>query len=438
MTVASIEEARKAIERKEYLNAESIYIQLLTPDSNLRIDKQVDLQESAILELGELYQLEQNESKLLDLIEKSRKIMSGSFAKSKSAKIIKSLLDIVENTHQWENQTLEGSIDLTIKVNQECIDWAIDEKRSFLRQSLQIRSANLYYKKKYFQDSLKIINELLTEFKKLDDKSSLVDVQLLECKNYFQLKNFAKSKAALTSARTSANSIYCPSSIQAELDLMSGILNAQDNDFKTAYSYFYESFENYQIKSKKDKENNFEDLKSMKVLKYMLLCKIMIGNIDEVNQILKQKNVQQFISKRDIEAMKNVSVAYKNRSLKELEDCLKNYNNELTLDVIIRSHLSDLYDSLFQQNLLKLIEPYSIIEINHICAMIGLSKNIIESKLSNMILDKVFYGVLDQGNGWLIIYDEPKRDETYDLALDVVKHMSDAVDALYEKAGELD
>ena len=63
---------------------------------------------------------------------------------------------------------------------------------------------------------------LLRELKKLDDKILLVEVQLMESQVYYRVGNLQKSRAALTSSRTTANSIYCPPRLQAALDLLSG------------------------------------------------------------------------------------------------------------------------------------------------------------------------------------------------------------------------
>ena len=55
--------------------------------------------------------------------------------------------------------------------------------------------------------------------------------------------------------------------------MMAGILYAEERDYRTSYSYFYEAFEAF---------NNLEDKRALSTLKYMLLCKIMIGATDEV------------------------------------------------------------------------------------------------------------------------------------------------------------
>jgi len=61
----------------------------------------------------------------------------------------------------------------------------------------------------------------------------------------------------------------------------------------------------------------------------------------------------------------------------------------------------------------------------------------VERKLSQMILDKKFHGILDQGEGILIVFEEAEIDETYELVLDNINSMSKVVDTLYQAAKKL-
>jgi 26S proteasome regulatory subunit N6 len=54
-----------------------------------------------------------------------------------------------------------------------------------------------------------------------------------------------------------------------------------------------------------------------------------------------------------------------------------------------------------------------------------------------MILDKVIIGVLDQGAGCLIVYDESERDQGYDAALETIEKLSNVVDVLYTNQASL-
>ena len=80
---------------------------------------------------------------------------------------------------------------------------------------------------------------------------------------------------------------------------------------------------------------------------------------------------------------------------------------------------------------------YSVVETAHIATLMKLPQIKIEEKLSQMILDKKFKGILDAGAGCLIVYEDQTPDTTYDEALSTLSNMGRVVDALYVKAGKL-
>ncbi|KAE8742433.1 Rpn6-like [Frankliniella occidentalis] len=395
------------------------------PNTNLSIigdDEEEDKireKEQDILELGERYKKEGKANELADLIKATRPFLS-QISKAKAAKLVRSLVDFFLD--------LEAGIGIEVQLCKECIEWAKEERRTFLRQSLEARLIALYFDTGMFAEALQLGSNLLRELKKLDDKNLLVEVLLLESKTYHALSNLSKARAALTSARTTANSIYCPPKMQAALDLQSGILHAADErDFKTAYSYFYEAFEGY---------DSVESSKTLTALKYMLLSKIMLNSPEDVQQIVSGKLAIKYAGK-DIEAMKAVAQASHKRSLADFQQALKMYRPELEEDVIVCAHLGTLYDNMLEQNLCRIIEPYSRVEVEHVAKCIKLPMVQVEKKLSQMILDKKFQGILDQGEGVLIVFEERPVDKTYEMALETIHSMGKVVDTLYQKAKKL-
>ncbi|XP_057734415.1 26S proteasome non-ATPase regulatory subunit 11 homolog [Arachis stenosperma] len=119
---------------------------------------------------------------------------------------------------------------LQIALCKEMVQWTRAEKCTFLRQRVEVRLAALLMENKEFSEVLTLLSSSVKEVRRLDDKLLLVDIELLESKLHFSLRNLPKAKAALTAARTAANAIYVPPAQQGTIDLQSGLLHAEEKD----------------------------------------------------------------------------------------------------------------------------------------------------------------------------------------------------------------
>jgi len=164
----------------------------------------------------------------------------------------------------------------------------------------------------------------------------------------------------------------------------------------------------------------------------------MLNLPDDVTALLSLKMAVKYASLREVECMRAIARAHKNRNLADFEKSLRDFQEELSKDPTIRTHLAALYDTLLEQNLLRIVEPYSVVEIEYVAQQVGQGRQNVEAKLSQMILDKLFHGVLDQGRGCLLVFDEIEGDDTYAAAINTLGQVGNVVDSLYSKATKLE
>jgi 26S proteasome regulatory subunit N6 len=202
--------------------------------------------------------------------------------KAKCAKVVRAVLEIV-------CALAADEFDIQQQICNNIIEWTIQEKRSFLRQRVQAKLASVLYNQDKYGEAQTLVDGLLSELKKLDDKQLLVETHLVESKIHHGLRNLPKSKAALTASRTCANAIYVGPGLQSSIDGMSGVLHCEEGDYNTAHSYFLEAFEQLdQLESDKHKGKgatgvNVKEGSALSCLKYMMLCKV----LDSLTKALK-------------------------------------------------------------------------------------------------------------------------------------------------------
>lgn len=399
--------------------------------------KATQIKERAVYDLARAHCASKEYAAIVQFLERSSFFQK--VTKAKCAKVVRQILDIVCSL-------APKAYAMQQEICEKIILWCQREKRSFLRQRVEAKLAAILFHQNNFNDALVLIDRLLSELKKIDDKQLLVETHLMESKIHFGLRNVPKAKAALTASRTCANAIYVAPSLQASIDTMSGTIHTEEGDYNTAHSYFLEAFEQL------DQMN--EQAQAVTCLKYMMLCRILdsltktlklsakgaIGAdktspLDVTTLITSRQAVK--YAGRDLEAMSAIAKAATQRSLNDYEKVLQDDAEELQKDLLIKHHLHILQEQLLESNLIRIIEPYSCVELSHIANLMELSLPVVEKKLSQMILDGKFQGILDQGKGQLVVYEEGEKDRAMDKGLQVLERMDEVVTTLFERSKAL-
>jgi 26S proteasome regulatory subunit N6 len=398
--------------------AEDGYIMLLAGERD--DEAALRVKEEALYRLAKLYVTGQQFDKVLALLQNANPFFA-IIPKAKTAKIVRAVIEIVCE--------VPDALQVQITLCEQVVAWCISEKRSFLRQRVQSKLAALLFKSEQYNESFELVTKLIKELKKLDDKQLLVETHLVEARIQHALRNIPKAKASLTTSRTNANAIYVVPLLQAEIDHMSGVLCCEEGDYNTAYSYFLESFEGFANVNGNGKQG---DPRAGVCLKHMMLCKVLQGSADEVPHISSKWGLKH--STAQLNGLVAIAVAAKERSLEKFDAASTKYADELKSDVLVSHHLALLYDNMLDSNLLKIISPFSRVELSRVAELINLPQVTVEKKLSQMILDKKLKGTLDQGNGTLIVFDEVDLDGTYGHAADVIGNMELVVESLFKRA----
>lgn len=259
-------------------------------------DDVVKAKETAVYRLAAIYK---SKGLVDEIIQLQRAVLPLfiNMPKSKTAKIVRTLFDITLSIEH----AVEGRTKDLVDLCKYIIEWCEKESRSFLRMRIENKLADLYFRLQRFADSLEVLKKLTYELKKKEDKILMVEAQLVESKVYHALENLPKAKAALTSVKTTANSIYVVPILQAEIDYMSGLIAVDEKDYTTAYSYFYETFEGYRSMGLPEAGHSF---------KFMLFSKIMNKQSDDALNLMNSAVALKYQG-RDVEAMKEVAQANK-------------------------------------------------------------------------------------------------------------------------------
>merc|ERR1712018_634632 len=314
-----------------------------------------------------------------------------------SEKSINSILDYISTSKQME--LLQDFYETTLEALR-------DAKNERLWFKTMTKLGKLYFDREEFNRLARILKQLRqscqTEEGEDDLKkgTQLLEVYALEIQMYTAQKNNKKLKALYD------QSLHIKSAIPHPLILgvireCGGKMHLREGEFEKAHTDFFEAFKNYDESGSPRRTT---------CLKYLVLANMLMKS--GINPFDSQE-AKPYKNDPEILAMTNLVSAYQNNDINEFEKILKQNRETIMDDPFIREHIEDLLRNIRTQVLIKLIKPYTRINISFISKELNVDAADVESLLVSCILDSTIQGRIDQVSGVLELDQTPEGTARY-------------------------
>ncbi|KAF9154826.1 hypothetical protein BG015_011848 [Linnemannia schmuckeri] len=295
-----------------------------------------------------------------------------------------------------------------------------DANNDRLLVKTNLKLAKLWLDRKEFGRLSKILRQLHASCQAddgTDDQrkgTHLLEIFALEIQMYTETKNGKKLKALYQQCLSVKSAIPHPR-IMGVIRECGGKMHMIEKEWDQAQTDFFESFRNY------DEAGSFQRIQ---VLKYLVLANMLMES--KINPFDSQET-KPYKNDSQIVAMTNLVSAYQRRDIREFEKILRENRTTIMDDPFIRAYIDDVLKNIRTQVLIRLIKPYTRIEISFISRQLNIPAQDVEDLLVGLILDKKIAGHIDQVNQRL----ELQRQTTGDLRYSAMDKWSANLETLY-------
>ncbi|GES99403.1 COP9 signalosome complex subunit 2 [Rhizophagus clarus] len=314
-----------------------------------------------------------------------------------SEKSINNILDFISSSQDMT--FMEEFYSTTLNALEEA-----KNERLWVKTNLKL--AKLWLDRKEYTRLNKILRQLHTSCQKddgTDDQrkgTHLLEIFALEIQMYTETKNNKKLKALYQQCLHVKSAIPHPR-IMGVIRECGGKMHMGEKEWDKAQTDFFESFRNYDEAGSPQR---------IQVLKYLVLANMLTES--QINPFDSQET-KPYKNDPQIVAMTNLVSAYQRKEIREFEKILRDNRATIMDDPFIRTYIDDVLKNIRTQVLLRLIKPYTRIEIPFVSKQLNIPAQDVEDLLVGLVLDNKIVGRIDQVNQRLELYRQSSDTQRY-------------------------